>query len=201
MPCFRYQVASVAPDGPAAGKLEVGDALVELDGEKVGSLNPAEVGALIGEKRKLSLEIDRQPPCQPWKLLVYMNPFSGTKKAPTVLASVVAPMCAAAGIEFELVETTHCGHAEEHASEFDQLDAYNAVVTISGDGLLFEVVNGLMSRPDWETAIKTPLGIIPAGTGNGLAHSIGTPCPVSAMLAIIKGDSRPLDLCSVRQVS
>ena len=34
------------------------------------------------------------------------------------------------------------------------------------------ILEGLMSRPDWPTAIQMPLAIIPAGTGNGLAISI-----------------------------
>ena len=29
-----------------------------------------------------------------------------------------------------------------------------------------------MARPDWRTAIKTPLGVVPGGSGNGLAASI-----------------------------
>lgn len=29
-----------------------------------------------------------------------------------------------------------------------------------------------MERPDWEQAIKTPVGILPCGSGNALAGSI-----------------------------
>lgn len=35
-----------------------------------------------------------------------------------------------------------------------------------------QVVNGLMERPDWEEALKTPLCILPGGSGNALAASI-----------------------------
>jgi hypothetical protein len=37
----------------------------------------------------------------------------------------------------------------------------DGIVTVSGDGLFYEVLNGIMSRPDWENVIKIPLGIIP----------------------------------------
>ena len=37
---------------------------------------------------------------------------------------------------------------------------------------LMQVINGLMARPDWETAIKTPLGLLPTGSGNALVSSI-----------------------------
>ncbi|KAI4832147.1 hypothetical protein KUCAC02_015123 [Chaenocephalus aceratus] len=43
---------------------------------------------------------------------------------------------------------------------------------MSGDGLLYEVINGLLDRPDWEEAVRTPLGILPGGSGNALAASI-----------------------------
>ena len=42
----------------------------------------------------------------------------------------------------------------------------------SGDGLIYEVINGLMRRLDWRRAIQTPIGVIPCGTGNALAASI-----------------------------
>ncbi|XP_062447740.1 sphingosine kinase 1 isoform X2 [Rhea pennata] len=37
---------------------------------------------------------------------------------------------------------------------------------------LAQVVNGLMERQDWEAAVKTPLCILPGGSGNALAASI-----------------------------
>lgn len=48
------------------------------------------------------------------------------------------------------------------------------VVVAGGDGLLFEVINGIMERPDWSSMFsQLKLGIIPCGSGNGLAKSIG----------------------------
>lgn len=47
------------------------------------------------------------------------------------------------------------------------------IVTIGGDGVLFEVINGIMERPDWKHVMKSiPLAIIPGGSGNGLAKSL-----------------------------
>ena len=34
-----------------------------------------------------------------------------------------------------------------------------------------QVVNGLMERKDWETAIKVPIGMLPTGSGNALVAS------------------------------
>ena len=52
------------------------------------------------------------------------------------------------------------------------LAEYRGIIVVSGDGLVHEVINGLMARDDWQTAIKTPLGHIPAGSANGLASTI-----------------------------
>lgn len=47
------------------------------------------------------------------------------------------------------------------------------IIVIGGDGVLYEVINGIMERPDWKNIIKMiPFGIIPGGSGNGLAKSL-----------------------------
>lgn len=53
-----------------------------------------------------------------------------------------------------------------------ELHAYT--VLIDGHMILFycQVINGLMEREDWETAIKTPIGMLPTGSGNALCASV-----------------------------
>lgn len=53
-----------------------------------------------------------------------------------------------------------------------RLSEWDGIVTLSGDGLLYEVLNGLLHRPDWEEAVKMPLGILPCGSGNALAGAV-----------------------------
>ena len=54
-----------------------------------------------------------------------------------------------------------------------QLPNYDGIVIVSGDGLVYEVINGLMKREDGAAAVgRMPIGILPAGTGNGLAKSL-----------------------------
>lgn len=36
----------------------------------------------------------------------------------------------------------------------------------------FQTINGLMQREDWTSAIKTPVGCVPGGSGNALACAI-----------------------------
>ncbi|XP_021895121.1 sphingosine kinase 2-like, partial [Carica papaya] len=66
------------------------------------------------------------------------------------------------------------------------------------------VVNGLLERDDWRDAIKIPLGIVPAGTGNGMAksllHLVGHSCTAfNAILSIIRGHKCSLDVATILQ--
>jgi len=134
---------------------------------------------------------------KPTKLLVFVNPFGGTGTAMKVWRQV-QPMFLLANIDLHVVETKHGGHAGEMVSTLD-LSRYNGIVTVSGDGLLNEVVNALLRRPDWKEASKMPLGLIPGGSSNGLSSSIGCFTPNQAAFAIIKGRTRPLDVFSLLQ--
>lgn len=52
------------------------------------------------------------------------------------------------------------------------LKKYYGIITVSGDGLIHEVFNGLMKRHDWRDAVSTPFGCIPGGSSNALCCAI-----------------------------
>ncbi|MGH0160446.1 UNVERIFIED_CONTAM: hypothetical protein FKN15_039333 [Acipenser sinensis] len=101
-------------------------------------------------------------------------------------------------------------HAHELLREAD-LSQWDALVILSGDGLLFEVVNGLMERADWEDAVRKPLGILPGGSGNAVAASVNhysgsqalssEELLLSCTFLLCKGLVSPLDLASVTTAS
>ncbi|KAJ1291437.1 hypothetical protein BS78_02G315500 [Paspalum vaginatum] len=140
---------------------------------------------------------------RPKRLFIIVNPYGGKRSGRTIFQNEVLPLIEAAGVLYTMQETKHRLHAQEIAYSLD-LRKYDGIICVSGDGVLVEVVNGLLRREDWETAIKVPLGIIPAGTGNGMAqsllHAAGEPFSISnAVLAIIRGHRRALDVTSVVQ--
>lgn len=67
------------------------------------------------------------------------------------------------------------------------LNSCDTIVSVSGDGLLNEIVNGLMAHPQWQRAIKMPVAIVPAGSGNALAKTLGVTNPAYATHVAIKG--------------
>uniref|UniRef100_A0A671LDR2 sphingosine kinase n=1 Tax=Sinocyclocheilus anshuiensis TaxID=1608454 RepID=A0A671LDR2_9TELE len=108
---------------------------------------------------------------RPLMFLILLNPHSGKGHAHALFNGNVQGMLQDAGIQHTLIITERQNHARELMREAD-LSQWDALVIMSGDGLLFEVVNGLMEREDWEEAIQTPLGVLPGGSGNALAASI-----------------------------
>jgi diacylglycerol kinase family enzyme len=50
------------------------------------------------------------------------------------------------------------------------LEKYSALVACGGDGTVHEVVNGMLARED---GLRVPIGVIPNGSGNGLASGLG----------------------------
>ncbi|XP_071767703.2 sphingosine kinase 1-like [Centroberyx gerrardi] len=108
---------------------------------------------------------------RPCRVMLLVNPQSGKGQALALYNNHIQRMLNEAGVPHTLVITERQNHARELAREAD-LSQWDALVIMSGDGLLFEVINGLLERSDWEEAIHTPLGILPGGSGNALAASI-----------------------------
>jgi YegS/Rv2252/BmrU family lipid kinase len=92
----------------------------------------------------------------------------------------------AAGVHCDVRETTGPGDAGElarvHAGDYD------AVFTVGGDGTAIEVIGALA-----ETG--PPVGVLPGGTGNLLARSLGIPLRISsAVPALLRGGVTRIDL-------
>ncbi|KAG0587837.1 hypothetical protein KC19_2G195200 [Ceratodon purpureus] len=142
---------------------------------------------------------------RPKRLLVIVNPFGGDKAGRRVYTSSVEPLLQAAGIAITMQETKYQRHGKDLAKSFD-VSQFDGIVCVSGDGVLVEVLNGLLERPDWKAAIKMPIGIIPAGTSNGMAKSlldhVGEPCDAaSATFLVIRGQKQPLDVATAKQAN
>ena len=107
------------------------------------------------------------------KILMLVNPFGGKGKAMKIYKEEVGPMLSHTHLDVEMMPTQRAGHATEIGQTLE-LGKYDAVVTASGDGLLHELMNGLMAHERWQEAIKTAIGVIPCGSGNGLAACVGS---------------------------
>ncbi|XP_054762621.2 sphingosine kinase 2-like [Lytechinus pictus] len=141
---------------------------------------------------------------KPPHYLVCINPFSGKGKSHELFKNEAKPILEEAGITFKEIITERKGHGHELAVNLD-LNQYNGVIIVSGDGLVYEFINGFGERPDREEAFKMPIGIIPGGSGNALCSAILSTRGDSVMknivchaaVAIVKGQAYPKDLVRI----
>lgn len=68
--------------------------------------------------------------------------------------------------QFDLVLTEHMGHAKELAA---QAQGYRTVIALGGDGVIHEVVNGLMTQKE---DARPALAVLPVGSGNDFAQTL-----------------------------
>lgn len=107
---------------------------------------------------------------------IIINPVAGRGKAQRELATVQRVL-RKTGLEADLVLTQGPGEAQQLARRAAE-EGWDAVVAGGGDGTVGEVINGLVGT-------KAALGIIPLGTGNDLAHSLGIPRRVDQATALL----------------
>ena len=69
--------------------------------------------------------------------------------------------------QFDLVLTERMGHAKELAA---QAQGYRTVIALGGDGVIHEVVNGLMTQKE---DARPALAVLPVGSGNDFAQTLG----------------------------
>lgn len=140
------------------------------------------------------------------KLLVLCNPKSGPGKGKQIFQEKVAPVLKEAEIPFDLHITKYANFARQFVRQND-IFQWSGIVTVGGDGIIFEVINGLFERPDWSDAInRLAIGVVPGGSGNGLArsiaHSVQEPyltgsSALPSALSLVRGQSGSLDLVRV----
>jgi diacylglycerol kinase (ATP) len=110
------------------------------------------------------------------------------------LAPRISQALAQDGAEARLLETREPGHAERLAAAATDL-GHDRVIAVGGDGTVQEVLNGLMAAGVGPDGGPPAMGIVPGGSGNDLARSLGLPFTALEALAVAMGErTQPLDL-------
>ena len=124
------------------------------------------------------------------KVRVILNPYADRGRA-RAKADLVHAVLRAAGVNYELIETSAPGDATSVAAAA-VMEGCDAVVAAGGDGTVSEVVNGLHTTAGEGPTL--PLGILPLGTGNDFAEVAGIPRDLSRAAAIVAaGNARRVD--------
>ncbi|MCX6204739.1 MAG: YegS/Rv2252/BmrU family lipid kinase [Bacteroidetes bacterium] len=125
------------------------------------------------------------------KINFLVNPISGNTKKDEILRLVHTEM-QEKEIPFEFTFTNPAGNYAFLKDKIESEDITD-IVMIGGDGTVNQVVDALR-----ETKIR--FGIIPVGSGNGLALAAGIPKkPIDAIQLILKAESKFVDAFLVNQ--
>ena len=117
------------------------------------------------------------------RIVAIVNPVSGAGMDRSVAVQRVAMIhdeLGARGLSADVHLTKHGGHASQLA-ERSAAAAADLVIVWGGDGTVNETGSGLAGS-------GTPLGLIPAGSGNGLAAALRVPFDPKRAIAVALGE-------------
>lgn len=105
-----------------------------------------------------------------------MNPISGTVKKAGI-PKLIKESLDQQLFEYSILETEYAGHAVELAKH-EKEKGTDIVVAVGGDGTVNEVARSLVQS-------DTALGILPCGSGNGLARHLMLPMDLRKSIEVI----------------
>lgn len=123
------------------------------------------------------------------KIKFIINPISsfGRKK---IIEKLVRETLAEDKYYYEIVYTVEPGQGTALAKGASET-GYDTVVAVGGDGSINEIAKGLIGT-------ATKLGIIPAGSGNGLARHLKIPFnPTDAIKLILEDNTKKIDTINI----
>ena len=117
------------------------------------------------------------------RIVFVVNPISGTQGKKAILKWIDERLDQSI-YDYSIVKTDYAGHATQIAANAVQ-EKVDVVVAIGGDGTINEIARSLVHT-------NTALGIIPCGSGNGLARHLRIPMEPKAAIDVL---NRGHELC------
>jgi YegS/Rv2252/BmrU family lipid kinase len=120
------------------------------------------------------------------KVCFIYNPVAGKKAARARCRERLVALAARIGVEVEIRTTTESLHARELALSAIA-GGFERIVSVGGDGTMNEVASALVNT-------SVPLGLVPLGSGNGLARNLGLPLAFDRAVEVaLTGGVRTID--------
>jgi YegS/Rv2252/BmrU family lipid kinase len=110
------------------------------------------------------------------KIVFIMNPISGTLNK-SGIPDIIDSTLDKTRFDYEIRLTEHAGHASQIATDAKN-NGIDIVIAIGGDGTVNEVARSIVHS-------HTALGIIPCGSGNGLARHLMLPMNIKKSIEVI----------------
>jgi YegS/Rv2252/BmrU family lipid kinase len=123
------------------------------------------------------------------KIVFVINPISGMVKKENV-GNQISLYIDKEKFDYQIINTEYATHAIEITTQAVSNGA-DIIVAVGGDGSVNEVVNGLKGS-------NVKLGIIPLGSGNGLARFLKIPFQIKTAIEVLnKGNFTAVDTVNV----
>ena len=123
------------------------------------------------------------------KLLFLVNPISGTRTKEKLIAFITEKVTTA-GLLFTIDYTNATGNYTL-LKEKVIADRFTDIIIVGGDGSVNQVVQSFAT-------LRVRFGILPVGSGNGLARAAGIPTKIKrALQVIIEGNTMPVDAFTI----
>lgn len=148
---------------------------------------------------------------RPKRLLMFINPFGGGKNGKKIFDDKIKAMLELARVEFTVIVTERANHAKDMIlDQKTDLNKFDGIVCVGGDGMFGEVLNGVLVRTQRENQIdyssvdcvpKKPaikLGVIPAGSTDAVVYATcGNKNPTNSIISILLGRKINIDVGAV----
>lgn len=126
------------------------------------------------------------------KIVFVVNPISGTQGKKAILKWIGERVDSSVH-DYSIVKTEYAGHATQLAAAAAK-EGVDVVVAIGGDGTINEIARSLVHT-------DTALGIIPCGSGNGLARHLHIPMdPKAAIDVLLEGYQVCIDYGKINNI-
>ena len=126
------------------------------------------------------------------RIRVILNPTSGAERGQQLADRITKAIRLSGPAELELLQTKGSADAMTWAFEAAE-EGFDLVIAAGGDGSVTGVAHGILKSRN-----RPAVGIIPLGTGNGLARVLGLPIePLAAVKALATGKLVALDTLDV----
>lgn len=112
------------------------------------------------------------------RIIFVVNPISGTHGKEFILKLIERELDTSK-YEYSIRKTEYAGHASEIAAQA-AAEGIDIVVAIGGDGTINEIGRALIHT-------NTAMGIIPCGSGNGLARHLHIPMDPKGAINVLNG--------------
>lgn len=109
------------------------------------------------------------------KRVFIINPIAGTRQKQVIHDAILEEFTEE---QFEICYTEYRGHAFDIAAKKIE-EGFTHIIAVGGDGTVNEIASALVGS-------SGILGIIPAGSGNGLARHLKLPVNLADALAVIR---------------